>query len=277
MARHLRAMGQQVEEPEADHRARVAEQVAGLTSFCSRRRSRRRPCARTGRASAAPRRTPRPRSSGGRVDLLAVIRLDDRRPEVLGPRVDRRVGAEPRRQRAPLLARGERDHPPAGALGELHRQGTGAAGRGLDDDRLAGLQAPAAVDGDVGRSGPAGAARPPARRRPRPARRPARPRGPRRARRSRRSRYRSHARCRRGVRPTTSAPGISGSVCSATYSLRVACVSAKLTPARATSTTTSPSAGSGSGSSASRITSGPPNSSIRIALMDAGRPSACDP
>ena len=42
--------------------------------------------------------------------------------------------------------------------------------------------------------------------------------------------------------------------------MRVACVSAKLTPARATSTTTSPSPGSGSGSSTSCITSGPPNS-----------------
>ena len=48
--------------------------------------------------------------------------------------------------------------------------------------------------------------------------------------------------------------------------MRVACVSAKLIPARATSTTTSPSPGSGSGSSTSSITSGPPNSSIRIAL-----------
>ena len=48
--------------------------------------------------------------------------------------------------------------------------------------------------------------------------------------------------------------------------MRVACVSAKLIPARATSTTTSPSPGSGSGSSTSSITSGPPNCSIRIAF-----------
>ena len=50
--------------------------------------------------------------------------------------------------------------------------------------------------------------------------------------------------------------------------MRVAWVSAKLIPARATSTTTSPSPGSGSGSSTSSITSGPPNSSIRIAFTD---------
>src|SRR5689334_13849492 len=46
----------------------------------------------------------------------------------------------------------------------------------------------------------------------------------------------------------------------------MAWVSAKLTPARTTSTTTSPSPASGPGTSASLATSGPPNSSMTIAL-----------
>ena len=79
------------------------------------------------------------------VDPLAVVGLADRRAEVLGAGVDGGVGAEPLDQLALLLAGGEPDHLRAGPLGELHRERAGAAGGGLDDDRLARLDPGAAL------------------------------------------------------------------------------------------------------------------------------------
>ena len=158
-----------------------------LTSFCSR--------------EAIPKTTMRPNGASvrrqaskacaaahleHRVDLLALVGLEDRRPQVLGARVDGRVGAQPRGQLALLLARGERDHPPAGALGELHRERAGAAGRRLDDDRLARPRAARSGGRARARSGPGAAAPPPGRRRPRRAPGRASPRAPRPSRRSRR-------------------------------------------------------------------------------------------
>ena len=51
-----------------------------------------------------------------------------------------------RDQLALLLAGGEADHLRAGPLGDLHRERAGAAGGGLDDDRLARLDPGAALD-----------------------------------------------------------------------------------------------------------------------------------
>ena len=76
------------------------------------------------------------------VDRLAVVRLQDRRLQVIGSRIDRDVGAKPPRQLALLLGRREPDHP-AGAhpLRELHGERAGAPGGGLDDHGLALLEA----------------------------------------------------------------------------------------------------------------------------------------
>ena len=81
-----------------------------------------------------------------RVDALAAVGLADRGAEVLGAGVDGGVGAEPRDQGALLLAGGEADHLRAGPLGDLHGERAGAAGGGLDDDRLARLDPGAALD-----------------------------------------------------------------------------------------------------------------------------------
>ena len=62
--------------------------------------------------------------------------------QVVGSRVDRGVGAQPPRQLALFLGRGEPDHPAgAHALRELHGERAGAPGGGLDDHGLALLKA----------------------------------------------------------------------------------------------------------------------------------------
>ena len=119
-------------QPEADHRAALAHQAAGLDA-CSARG----PRCRTPRSG---RRAPAPRAHGvedapaghleHHVHLVAARWPRSARPfrsSLAG--IHRRVGAQLERQRALLLRAGGRDHP-AGAerLGELHRQAAHAAG-----------------------------------------------------------------------------------------------------------------------------------------------------
>ena len=99
--RDLVAARDQVHEPEADHCARVSQQMPGARLRSARaRRCRRVTCARTGRGSAGRHRRSRRRSSRKPHRPVAAVGREDRL--AAGPRaearVDCRVGAQPRRR-----------------------------------------------------------------------------------------------------------------------------------------------------------------------------------
>jgi sugar/nucleoside kinase (ribokinase family) len=141
------AAGEKVQEPEADHGLRAAQQGPGrdLALFArgdseDDHATERRQDAELGIEGIAA------AHMKDRVDTLAPVGLADRGAKIVGTRVDRGVGAEPLDQRPLLLARGKADHLRAGTLAELHSDRASAAGGGLDHERLARLDPSAAPD-----------------------------------------------------------------------------------------------------------------------------------
>src|SRR3954447_9431144 len=139
--------GNQVGEPESDHRLRAAQQRGGgdLALLARGDPEDDHPPQRSEDSHLLVEGLAAAHVEDG-VDAVAAVGLADRLPEVLGAGVDGGLGAETLDQLALLRAGGEADHLRPRALGELHGERAGTAGGGLDDDRLARLDPGAAVD-----------------------------------------------------------------------------------------------------------------------------------
>ena len=149
-ARPASRRGEQVDEPEADHRRRVAQQVRRCeTSLLLARGDPEDDHAPERRQRAAARRRRRRRRSSARTASTCSPPLASRiaAPRSSARESTRRVGAEPRGQLALLLARGERRSPwPPARLASCTASVPVPPAARLDDDRLARLEPGAAVD-----------------------------------------------------------------------------------------------------------------------------------
>ena len=139
-------VAEQMHQPEADHRAAVAHQMAGpdLVLLARGDPERDHPAER-GKCSKLRIERSAARHLQHGVDLVAFVGLQDRLLHVLRPGVQGHVGAEPLHELTFLGRRCETDHPRPEALGELNRQAPGASRRGFDHHRFAGLEASAAI------------------------------------------------------------------------------------------------------------------------------------
>ena len=124
LAKQILPVSDHRDQPEADHPPGIAHQRSGVDLV---RLTRSNPvgdqASERGQRRVARLECPSSDHLEDDVDGLPAVRIQDRRLEVVGVRVDGGVGAEPRRQLALVGARRDPDHP-AGAqpLRELHRK-----------------------------------------------------------------------------------------------------------------------------------------------------------
>ena len=215
--RDLVAARDQVHEPEADHGARVSQQVPGVDLVRlaggdpegdqAAERGQRPQAGLEGRRRRSSRARRRPR--------VAVVGLEDRRLQVLGARVDGRVGAEARR-RARASPRSRRARSPGRRRAWRAARRASRCRRRRPGRRSSRPPGAARSGGRArARSGPGAAAPRPDRRRPRRGAGSASSRARPPSARSPRSPAAPPPGGRRRCVPETSPPGISGRVCSA--------------------------------------------------------------